>query len=79
MKHFIWMLCGIFISGLLLGTLTACGANQFSTAVITTTKQAPTSEAAPETEDPPAPEKTPRPGDSITAEEDEAQIGRAHV
>lgn len=73
MKHFIWMLCGIFISGLLLGTLTACGADQFSTAVITTTKQAPTSEAAPETEDPPAPEKTPRPGDSITAEEDEAR------
>ena len=85
MKHFIWMLCGIFISGLLLGTLTACGADQFSTAVITTTKQAPTSEAAPETEDPPAPEKTPgpgdppapektpRPGDSITAEEDDAR------
>ena len=26
MKHFIWMLCGIFVSGLLLGTLSACGA-----------------------------------------------------
>lgn len=26
MKQFIWMLCGIFLSGLLLGTLSACGA-----------------------------------------------------
>lgn len=26
MKQFIWMLCGIFVSGLLLGTLSACGA-----------------------------------------------------
>ena len=26
MKPFIWMLCGIFVSGLLLGTLSACGA-----------------------------------------------------
>ena len=25
MKHFIWMLCGIFVSGLLLGTLGGCG------------------------------------------------------
>ena len=25
MKPFIWMLCGIFVSGLLLGTLSACG------------------------------------------------------
>ena len=25
MKHFIWMLCGIFVSGLLLGTLSGCG------------------------------------------------------
>lgn len=38
MKQFIWMLCGIFLSGLLLGTLSACGADQFSTAVITTAK-----------------------------------------
>ena len=38
MKHFIWMLCGIFVSGLLLGTLGGCGADQFSTAVITTTR-----------------------------------------
>ena len=47
MKHFIWMLCGIFVSGLLLGTLTACGSDQFRTAVITTAKQAPAPEAAP--------------------------------
>ena len=26
MKQFIWMLCGIFVSGLLVGTLSACGA-----------------------------------------------------
>lgn len=38
MKQFIWMLCGIFLSGLLLGNLSACGADQFSTAVITTAK-----------------------------------------
>ena len=38
MKHFIWMLCGIFISGLLLGTLSACGADQFGVTVITTAK-----------------------------------------
>ena len=36
MKHFIWMLCGIFISGLLLGSLTACGADQFDTSVVVT-------------------------------------------
>lgn len=36
MKQFIWMLCGIFLSGLLLGTLTSCGADQFGTAVMTT-------------------------------------------
>ena len=47
MKHFIWMLCGIFVSGLLLGTLSACGSDQFRTAVITTAKQAPAPEAAP--------------------------------
>ena len=36
MKQFIWMLCGIFLSGLLLGTLSACGADQFGVAVVTT-------------------------------------------
>lgn len=46
MKQFIWMLCGIFLSGLLLGSLSACGADQFSTTVITTTKP-----AAPEKEE----------------------------
>lgn len=46
MKQFVWMLCGIFLAGLLLGTLSACGADQFSTAVITTTKP-----AAPEKEE----------------------------
>ena len=47
MKQFIWMLCGIFVSGLLLGTLSACGADQFSTCVITTEKASPAQEAAP--------------------------------
>lgn len=36
MKHFIWMLCGIFLSGLLLGTLSACGADSHVTAFVTT-------------------------------------------
>lgn len=36
MKQFIWMLCGIFLSGLLLGTLSACGTEQLSVCVITT-------------------------------------------
>ncbi len=77
MKHFIWMLCGIFISGLLLGTLSGCGADQFSTAVITTARHpavqsAPAQEAPPE--DPPALEADSRPGASITAEEDEARM-----
>lgn len=36
MKQFIWLLCGIFVSGLLLGTLSACGADQFGVTVMTT-------------------------------------------
>lgn len=36
MKQFIWMLCGIFLSGMLLGSLSSCGADQFGTAVMTT-------------------------------------------
>ena len=77
MKQFIWMLCGIFLSGLLLGSLSACGANDFAPVVMTTTKPAAAPEAAsapaeqPE-EDPPAPD--PRPGASITQEEDEARM-----
>ena len=78
MKQFIWMLCGIFVSGLLLGTLSACGADQFSTCVITTEKASPAQEAAPapadQPEDQPAPEDAPKPGVSITAEEDEARM-----
>ena len=57
MKHFIWMLFGIFISGLLLGSLSACGADQFGISVITTTKQPAPSEAAP-AEAPPSGEDT---------------------
>lgn len=47
MKHFIWLLCGVFVSGLLLGTLSACGSHlgPVHYAVITATE--PTS-AAPE-------------------------------
>lgn len=78
MKQFIWMLCGIFVSGLLLGTLSACGADQFSTCVITAEKASPAQEAAPapadQPEDQPAPEDAPKPGVSITAEEDEARM-----
>ena len=76
MKCFIWMLRGIFASGLLLGTLSACGADQFSTCVITTEKPSPAQEAAPapadQPEDQPAPEDAPKPGASITAGEDGA-------
>lgn len=72
MKHFIWMLCGIFISGLLLGTLSACGADQFSTCVITTEKASPAQEAAPAPMG--RPEDAPKPGASITAEEDQARM-----
>ena len=45
MKHFIWMLCGIFISGLLLGTLSACGTGAFDPVVIATAKSSPAAEA----------------------------------
>ena len=38
MKQFIWMLCGIFVSGLLLGTLSACGAEPYSVGTIATEK-----------------------------------------
>lgn len=84
MKQFIWMLCGIFVSGLLLGTLSACGADQFSTCVITTEKPSAVQEESPapgeppesgaeeSPEEPPAP--APKPGASITAEEDQARM-----
>lgn len=72
MKHFIWMLCGIFLSGLLLGSLSACGANDFAPVVMTTTKQAPASEAAP-AEQPAENSPDPRPEASITQEEDTAR------
>lgn len=78
MKHFIWMLCGIFISGLLLGSLSACGAGDFAPVVMTTTKQDPAPEAAPapaeQPEERPVPEADPRPEASITREEDEARM-----
>ena len=72
MKQFIWMLCGIFVSGLLLGTLSACGADQISTCVITTEKVSPAQEAAPAPMG--QPEDAPKPGASITAEEDQARM-----
>lgn len=59
MKHFIWMLCGIFISGLLLGSLSACGADQFGISVITTTSQPAPSEAAPAEAPPPGKDAAP--------------------
>lgn len=84
MKQFIWMLCGIFVSGLLVGTLSACGAEQYSVCTITTEKpsaaqeESPTLGEPPESgaeeplEEPPAP--SPKPGASITAEEDQARM-----
>lgn len=77
MKQFIWMLCGIFLSGLLLGTLSACGAGDFAPVVMTTEKQAPAPEADPVPAEQPEenpPEEAPRPGASITQEEDEARM-----
>lgn len=49
MKQFLWMLCGVFLSGLLLGTLSGCGADSFPPVVITTSP----GEAAPAPEEPP--------------------------
>lgn len=54
MKQFIWMLCGIFLSGLLLGTLSACGADQYGdqfgvSVIMTNPSSAPAdTDAAPE-------------------------------
>ena len=84
MKQFIWMLCGIFVSGLLVGTLSACGAEQYSVCTITAEKPSAAQEESPALgeppesgaeeplEEPPAP--SPKPGASITAEEDQARM-----
>lgn len=66
MKHFIWMLCGIFLSGLLLGTLSACGAGQVKTSgvlIVNDGKSAPAQEDAEDS----APEESG--GDFVPAEE----------
>lgn len=56
MKQFIWMLCGIFLSGLLLGTLSACGADQFAPVVmVTEDRESP----APEEDEAPTGDKAP--------------------
>lgn len=67
MKHFIWMLCGLFISGLLLGTLSACGADQFSTCVITTSPSA----SPVETE---APDETEVPAEALEGDTDLTEV-----
>ena len=46
MKHFIWMLCGIFISGLLLGSLSACGGTEHRAVIFATEGQPSDGEAA---------------------------------
>ena len=73
MKQFIWILCGIFLSGLLLGTLSACGADQYSTVLVTAGKpsQEKTSEAVRPDETKPdgSPEEVP----AAPASEDEAR------
>ncbi len=50
MKQFIWMLCGIFLSGLVLGTLSACGGDPAQTGpeIVFETNEPSASEAAPE-------------------------------
>ena len=84
MKQFIWMLCGIFVSGLLVGTLSACGAEQYSVCTITTEKPSAAQEESPALGEPPesgaeepleeSPAPSPKPGASITAEEDQARM-----
>lgn len=70
MKQFIWMLCGIFLSGLLLGTLSACGPDQFGVTVITTGGPAdPAPEDVPEEDAVPAEEEAP----DAPANQDEAR------
>ncbi|MCI9332297.1 MAG: hypothetical protein HFG05_09010 [Oscillibacter sp.] len=59
MKHFIWMLCGIFISGLLLGTLSACGAPSTQTGPEAAFETAQTSRKVPEAEEPAGPATAP--------------------
>ena len=73
MKHFIWMLCGIFISGLLLGTLSACGADSFAPVAVATAKQPAPPEAvsAPEEQ---LPKDPPGPRSSIAAGDGEARM-----
>lgn len=67
MKQFIWMLCGIFISGLLLGSLGACGADQFGVSVITTGRSPAFSPADPPagTSAAPGPEEAEVPGEAL--------------
>lgn len=55
MKQFIWMLCGIFLSGMLLGSLSSCGADQFGTVVMTTGGAPAADPAAAENGDEPDP------------------------
>lgn len=82
MKHFIWMLLGIFISGLLLGSLSACGGSQFSTAIITTTKSAgEPAEAAPPSSPDAEPEESPpaEAADSPTGDDEARRLAYGRV
>lgn len=67
MKQFIWMLCGIFLSGLLLGTLSACGANQYGVMFITTGQPSQEEQAEAPAEPDPAPaEPDPTPAEEAS-------------
>lgn len=76
MKQFIWMLCGIFLSGLLLGTLSACGADQFGVSVVTTggpSDEAEEDSAGPDAAEPEAAPAAEEEALSAAANEDEAR------
>lgn len=53
MKSFIWLLCGIFAAGLLLGALSACGAERRAEAAAVRGERASAPETAPEEVSPP--------------------------
>jgi len=84
MKQFIWMLCGIFLFGLLLGTLGACGADQFAPVLMVTGQSSenqedpvPEVDKAPIENEGPEDETSPEAGEDTSAVKDEAPEGGA--
>ncbi len=70
MKQFIWILCGVFLSGMLLGTLSSCGADQSGMASITTdqpSKESSAPEDEAELDSVPVERKSPAGEDTVPA------------